>query len=118
VQTIQQNHNSNLKFLVSTYRGGIKIFKALARLASNSKVFTRQIREKLAKIMSLLSILYRVHFVCTRPTRKVDCVCVIIINKSPYQMCVCISESGRNKTQLVEKRDSLRGGKNTCQAGE
>jgi hypothetical protein len=28
-------------------------------------------------------------------------------------MCVCISESGRNKTQLAGKKDSLRGGKNT-----
>jgi hypothetical protein len=26
-------------------------------------------------------------------------------------MCVCISESGRNKTQLAGKRDSLRGEK-------
>jgi hypothetical protein len=41
--------------------------------------------------------LYSVHFVCTSPTRKVDhhdCVCIIIMNKSPCQVCVCISESG------------------------
>jgi hypothetical protein len=60
--------------------------------------------------MSLLSI-------CTlstlyySPTKKIDhhdCVCVIIINKSPCQVCVCISKSGRNKTQLAGKKDSLR----------
>jgi hypothetical protein len=48
--------------------------------------------------------LYTVHFICTSPTRKIDhhdCVCVIIINKSLCQVCVCISESGRNKTQLA-----------------
>jgi hypothetical protein len=28
-------------------------------------------------------------------------------------ICVCISESGRNKTQLAGKKDSLRGGKKT-----
>jgi hypothetical protein len=51
--------------------------------------------------------LYSVHFVYIRPTRKVDhhdCVCVIIINKSPCQVCVWISESGRNKTQLAGKK--------------
>jgi hypothetical protein len=39
-------------------------------------------------------------------------VCVIIINKSPCQVSVCVSESGRNKTQLAGEKDSLRGGKN------
>jgi hypothetical protein len=65
--------------------------------------------------------LYSVHFVCTSPTRKRDhhdCVCVMIINKSPCQVCVCISESKRNKTQLAGKKDSLRGGKSTRQAGK
>jgi hypothetical protein len=55
-----------------------------------------------------------VHLVCTSPTRKIDhhdCVCIVIINKSPCQVCVCIFESGRNKTQLAGKKDSLRGGK-------
>jgi hypothetical protein len=58
--------------------------------------------------------LYSVHFFCTCPTQKNRpswlCVCVIIINKSPCQICVCISESRRNKTQLAGKKDSLRGG--------
>jgi hypothetical protein len=40
-------------------------------------------------------------------------VCVIIINKSPCQVCVCISESKRNKTQLPGQKDSLRGVKKT-----
>jgi hypothetical protein len=66
--------------------------------------------------------LYSVHFVCTRPTRKVDhhdCVCVIIINKSLCQVCVCISESGRSKTQLAKKkRLAERRKKNPRQAGE
>jgi hypothetical protein len=61
--------------------------------------------------MSLLSI-YTVCTVCTWPTRKVDheCVCIIIMNKSPCQVCVCISELGRNKTQLAGETDLLRGG--------
>jgi hypothetical protein len=37
-------------------RGGIKTFKAFARLASNSKFLLAKSEEKLAKIMSLLSI--------------------------------------------------------------
>jgi hypothetical protein len=37
-------------------RGGIKIFKALARLASNSKFLLAKSEKNLAKIMSLLSI--------------------------------------------------------------
>jgi hypothetical protein len=36
-----------------------------------------------------------------------------MISKSPCQVCVCISESGINKTQLAGKKDSLRGGKKT-----
>jgi hypothetical protein len=40
-------------------------------------------------------------------------VSVIIISKSPCQVCVCLSESGRNKTQLAGKNDSLRGEKRT-----
>jgi hypothetical protein len=94
-------------------RGEIKIFKALARLASNSKFLLAK-SEKNRQNHVFAEHLYSVHFVCTRPIRKVDhhdCVCVKIINKSPCQMCVCISESGRNKTQLVGKKDSLRGGK-------
>jgi hypothetical protein len=62
--------------------------------------------------------LYSVHFVCTSPTRKTDlhdCVCIIIINKSPCQVYVCISESGRKKTQLAGKNYSLRGGKTHSQ---
>jgi hypothetical protein len=66
--------------------------------------------------MSLLSICT----VCTLSVivllKKIDhhdCVCVTIINKSPCQVCVCISESGRNKTKLAGEKDSLRGGKRT-----
>jgi hypothetical protein len=54
--------------------------------------------------------LYSVYFACTTvvgsPTRKIDhdCVCFIIISKSPCQVCVCISESGRNKTHLAREK--------------
>jgi hypothetical protein len=46
------------KYIVIKYdvRGGIKIFNALARLASNSKFLLAKSEEKLVKIMSLLSI--------------------------------------------------------------
>jgi hypothetical protein len=72
--------------------------------------------------MSLLSI-------CTVCTLSVlvllekidhhDCVYVMIMNKSPCQVCVCISESGRNKTQLAGGKGftEIRK-KNTRQAGE
>jgi hypothetical protein len=46
---------------------------------------------------------------CTSPWKidHHDCVCVIIINKSPCQVCVCILESGRNKAQLAGKTKRL-----------
>jgi hypothetical protein len=90
-------------------RGGLKIFKAWA----TQNVYSPNQR-KTRQNHVFAEHLYRVHFVCTSPTWKIghhDCVCVIIINKLPCQVCVCISESGRNKTQLVGKKDSLRGGK-------
>jgi hypothetical protein len=90
--------------------GGIKIFKALARLASNSKFYSPNQRK------TRQNHVFAEHFVCTSPTRKIYhpdcvCVCVIIKSKSPCQVCVCISELGRNKTQLAGKKDSLRGRK-------
>jgi hypothetical protein len=96
-------------------RGGNKIFKALARLASNSKILFPK-SEKNSQNHVFAEHLCSVHLVCTSPTRKIDhhdCVCIVIINKSPCQVCVCILESGRNKTQLAGKKDSLRGGKKT-----
>jgi hypothetical protein len=62
---------SDMNLLLHFYRGGIKIFKALARVASNSKFLLAKSEEKLAKIMSLLSIctVISVHFVCTSPKK-------------------------------------------------
>jgi hypothetical protein len=57
--------------------------------------------------MSLLSICTTVCILSVRNVDHHDCVCVITINKSLCQVCVCISESGRNKTQLAGKKDSL-----------
>jgi hypothetical protein len=54
----KKNHSSQK---VGTCRGGIRIFKALARLASNSNFLLTKSEEKLAKIMSLL----RICTVCT-----------------------------------------------------
>jgi hypothetical protein len=60
------------------FRGGIKIFKALARLASNSNFYSPSQR-KTRQNHVFAEHLYSVHFVYTSPTRKIDnhdCVCV------------------------------------------
>jgi hypothetical protein len=72
--------------------------------------------------MSLLSIctvcIYSVLVLLKKKIDHHDCVCVIIINKSPCQVCVCISESGWNKTQLARKKTHCEEEKNTRQAGD
>jgi hypothetical protein len=84
-------------YICSFIRGGIRIFKALATLTSNSKFLLAISEKKTRQNHVFAEHLYSVHCVCASPTRKIEyhvCVCVIIINKSPCQVCVCISESG------------------------
>jgi hypothetical protein len=74
-----------------TSRGGIKIFKALARLARNWKFLLAKSENKTCHNHVFAEHLYSVHFVNTKPTRKIDhhdCVCVIIINNTVS--CVCL----------------------------
>jgi hypothetical protein len=82
-------------------RGGIRIFKALARLASNSKFLLAK-SEKSRQNHVFAVHLYSVHFVVLLEKYTITnvCVCVILINKSPG------------------KKDSLKGGKNTRQTGK